>query len=688
MPITDIQKAAAEAQQWQAARGVSRHVRLVAGPGTGKSRTIEKRILHVLTEGADPQKVFVISFTRAACAELEERIGKFLIGTAHEAEATRLSISTMHALALRILRRANLLTQYPADPRLLDKWEQKHIYDMELAGQLGCNHTRAREIRSAHDTQWQTLDPASIDQAAITATERVGFNAFHAARTNLYSCVLPGEVVYKCVQNLRQGSILPESLPQIEHLVVDEFQDLNACDQEFIKLLSATGATLFVAGDDDQSIYSFRHADPSGIVNFGTTYAGCTSFELTDCFRCTPAVLEPATLLIEHNPDRLPKNLNPLYGNAVPAVVGRLEVWSFSSAAQEAQAIATSCRALLENGMYGMEDQILILLSQLNPSAVQLDPITRELSNLGLPFSEPSGADLLEDSAIRAVYVILRLIRDREQGEPDYVSHREMITLLSGVGESTARALSEDTVRNNANYRDLFYADLFPGWLRGRSARAVQRVKAVIEAVKNWSLTDLLEARLNDLGQIISTLIFSDPNQTAEPLATWLGFASKLPQQITLSELCEYLSTLPNEQETVLQRVHSRLGGSAAPGEVEQKKIRILTMHGAKGLSGKVVFIPSVCQDIIPSRRSMHAPGLLIEKRRLLYVSMTRAMAACILSHASLYTGAAAQALAQRPSVRLTRSQFLNEMGLTSVNRTDGLSALEAQAIVHDIQNL
>ena len=111
-------------------------------------------------------------------------------------------------------------------------------------------------------------------------------------------------------------------------------------------------------------------------------------------------------------------------------------------------------------------------------------------------------------------------------------------------------------------------------------------------------------------------------------------------------------------------------------------------MHGAKGLSGKIVFIPSLEQGILPSARALQAAGLVIEHRRLFYVSLTRAMAACIISHANLHTGPQAFALRQRAQVRLGRSQFLNEMQAVSVNRAAGLSAEEAQAIVADVDNL
>ena len=130
-------------------------------------------------------------------------------------------------------------------------------------------------------------------------------------------------MVYKCVDSIQQGAIQQAQLPVIEHLIVDEFQDLNKCDQEFIWQLGQGGAVLFVAGDDDQSIYmSLRHADPSGIVDFAVRYPNSQTHILNDVFRCTPNVLNPASTMIAVNPNRVAKNAVSLYQGATPPVMG------------------------------------------------------------------------------------------------------------------------------------------------------------------------------------------------------------------------------------------------------------------------------------------------------------------------------------------------------------------------------
>lgn len=568
---------------------------------------------------------------------------------------------------------------------MLDDWERRHIYDIELASTLHCGAGRASEIRLAHDAAWQTLQPQFVAQAAITPAEMQVFNAFHPARGNLYSCVLPGEVIYKCVEAISLGQIQPAQLPQIDHLVVDEFQDLNACDQQFVRQLSEQGATLFVAGDDDQSIYSFRHADPSGLVQFGATYPGSALYPLDDCFRCTPAVLRPAAQMITVNPQRVMKNPVSLYSTSNPPVNGLLQVWSYPSQQDEAHGIAESCQRLIQAGMEGQEDQLLILISD---RGLQLDLIAQALGNLGLLYDPPPGAGLLDDEAIRAVHCLIRVIRDISSGVNDYVAHRALLGLLSGVGPTTAKTVADLCVDHNQNFHGLFYLLAIPHWLGGRAHNAVSRTTDLIQAIQAWTLDDTVGARRQDFADQLHS-VFHGANQANAHVATWTALTDSLPDEMTLGELSEFFSSdTESDRRSILEVVTQRVG-AAMPAPVQQpKRIRLLTMHGAKGLSGKVVFIPTLEQGIMPSSRAIQAAGLVIEQRRLFYVSVTRAMAACIISHATRHTGPAAFRLGQRPVVMLPRSQFLNEMQIPSINRVNGLTEQEAAQIFADVSNL
>lgn len=689
MPITPEQSAHAENQQIIAARCSSQYARLVAGPGTGKSHTIERRVGFLLQEGAAPESIYAISFTRAACSDLHGRIVEHCHSIGLSGVGYEIKVSTMHSLALKILRRGSLLVAYPSTPIILDTWEQRAIYDKELSIQLACTVPRAREIRFAYEAHWQTLDSDYINQAVISEVEQRRYRPYHSSRTNLYCCVLPGEVIFKCVEAFNNGTLNSSNVPSISHLIVDEYQDLNACDQEFIRLLiSTSGASLFVAGDDDQSIYSFRHANPDGIVHFDQTYEGSEIFVLNDCFRCTPSILNAASRVIAFNPNRLEKNLTSLYGESSPPVYGEINSWAFSTPEDEARAIAESCRNLIDCGFEGRENEILILISN---RRIQLDILREALRVAGVPHAAPSTTTLVnEDDGLRAIYDILRILRNIRNDTPDYPAHRDLLGLLAGVGDSTVYGIADACISNNQNYHDLFYIDTLPVWLNVRQSGAMRRVRNIIENIRAWLLEDTLEERGEGIANVLSDIVFSASRNIDDKLEVWNSLVSFLPNQMNLDELYAFLNA-DNEQaqQAVLNGVGVRVGTEVSMGpEGNAGRVRILTMHGAKGLSGNVVFIPSAEQGIMPNINSLRATGLVIEQRRLFYVSVTRARVCCIVSHVSERTGPTAQMLVQRSRASLHRSQFLDEMGIPSVHRVTGLNTEEAGSIVEEANHL
>jgi superfamily I DNA/RNA helicase len=485
MPLTQQQIQAAAGQQDAAATDLTPQVRLIAGPGTGKSTCIEKRVDYLLSQHVAPSRVFVISFTRASTKDLKKRIVDHCAQSGRQQEAERLNISTMHSLALRALRLANLLHAFPADPMVLDDWEQEHIFDPELGLSGNFAPARAAEIREAYEAYWQTLQNTQLNP--VSPQEQVLFNAYYPSMKSLYSCLLPGEMVRLCVDQVRLGALDPANLLGVEHVIVDEFQDLNACDQEFVHALTQSGARLCVAGDDDQSIYSFRHAAPIGIQQFTGTYPGASSHQLQHCFRCTPRVLNPALQLIAANPGRLPKVLASVYSTAVPPVDGALRVWRFDTGGIEAREIAESCRALIAGGMAPRE--LLVLLA--NPR-IQLPPIEQALSASGLQFERPRGPALRNSLMGRLLLSLLRIIKNNQ----DYVAHRALLGLQNGVGTSTCHGIAQATTNANLNFRDLFYGALPGGVFTSRQGRAVTAVASICQQLTTWGLADTLGGQI------------------------------------------------------------------------------------------------------------------------------------------------------------------------------------------------
>lgn len=277
---TEILDAATTAQR-TVAQCPDRAVRLVAGPGAGKSRVIRDRVLWLASRGTPPESIAVVSFTRASSADLERDVSDAWTGAGLE-NPCPVRVGTLHALALRILRAAGLLEAFPVAPRVLDEWEMANIFDLELGIVIGeGSSVRRRDIRLDHEAFWSTgawLPPGlPTPDPAITSAERSGFDSYYRSRSSLYCYLLPSDITRRCFEYL-QSMPVEVGLPvPLTHLIVDEYQDLNPVDLALVREMQQRGAHPFVAGDDDQSIYFFRYALPAGFQGFEDAYAGATT---------------------------------------------------------------------------------------------------------------------------------------------------------------------------------------------------------------------------------------------------------------------------------------------------------------------------------------------------------------------------------------------------------------------------
>jgi DNA helicase-2/ATP-dependent DNA helicase PcrA len=666
MPITAQQIAVAEQVQHAAAHDASPQVRLIAGPGSGKSATIEERVNWLLGHRIPPAAICAVSFTRASSSDLRRRVHDFCVRRGHTG-ADQVRISTLHSLGLRLLRAAGQLAQYPVDPLVLDAWETENIFDSEFGHAFTLTKSRREAIRREHEAFWGTglwAPPNYIPPTpAVTATERKNFVAFHGPRTQAYACVLPGEIVRQCVSLLEKGLIDPITLLRFQHLIVDEFQDLNPLDLMFVDHLIQRGVQVFVAGDDDQSIYSFRFAAPTGIQQFPATYAGTGVHELTACFRCTPTVLAAAMdLMAAHAaPGRIAKHQHSLYGGSTPPVAGVVHRWRFANATAEARAIAESCRDLIAADMNPRE--ILILVSNqraLGPTLVQ------QLQQANVPFEHPREASFIDSDEGRLTLAMVRVICDRE----DYVSLRALLGLRRGVGIKTCHDICETVINNNLNFRDVFYNPIPAGIFATRPLKALDAVRGMCSTIATWSTTDTAASRSADIHNIIENHLDTDA------ASNWDSFFATLPTGINIEELRDYLWADTDEQQTaVIEAVFTRLGTNIPAAGVLPPRVRLMTMHGAKGLSARVVFIPGLEEEIFPGPWRRPFPGLVLEAARLLYVSITRARASCILTYSQgrLVNGVWSN---QAPS------RFTTNVGGAFTPRTNGLVAGEVSQII------
>ncbi len=673
MPLTQAQIQVAQAIQHAAAHEPAPQVRLVAGPGTGKSFAIEERVRWLLSQEVSSRGIYAVSFTRASARDLRQRIHDHCFKNV-QPQAGEISVTTLHSLALRMLRHAGMLEQYPADPLVLDDWELEHIFDAEFGQMSGISQkTRREQIRRDHEAFWSTgaWDPPNyiLPEPPINDDERESFRAFHKPRTQSYSCVLPGEIVRQCVEQMEAGTLNAVRLLSLEHLIVDEFQDLNPMDLRFIDRIAAQGAHVFVAGDDDQSIYSFRFASPAGIQKFIEKYPDCRNHTLRACFRCTPQVLNTGKTLISANsqPNRISKNLESLYEGAKPPLAGVVHRWRFHNGHSEAVGIAESCRKLIDTGINPRD--VIVLVSN---TKVLVPTLKRQLERAEVACELPRTEGFLDTDTGRLVQTIVRIVCNKS----DYVAHRVLFGIRPGVGPNTCANLTNKVIENNLNYVSVFFRQLPGGVFTGRSLRALEKTREICSQIHAWLESDTIDQRRGDITDIVKGFF-----QEAE-VERWLDYSNGLPTEMTIEELRDYLwaDTL-EEQAALLNAVLKRLNLPIPDVDDTPSNVRIMTMHGVKGLSAKVVFVPGLEEKILPGSKQTPYPGLVLESARLLYVSITRAKVACILSYAE-------NRIVYGKFDRRTPSRFVAALGGRFRYRDCGFSDVELLGIIDDASNL
>jgi len=670
MGFTQQQIDAAKIVQTQAAHDVSPQIRLVAGPGTGKSFSIGERVKWLIDIGVDPTRIFAISFTRAAAEDLEDGIFKYCAAIP---AASSINVSTLHSLALSILSKEGKLIQYPTSPRVLDEWEQRNIFDEELKNTNNYSIKRCGELRLHFEAIWSTGNPPlpfiSSPTPPISPAEQNIFRAYHSSRTQLYACLLPGEAVRQCVEHIRAGILDPRALLGIEHLIVDEYQDLNNCDVELIDIIARTGVSVFVSGDDDQSIYSFRYAYPDGIQTFPDRHINSGQHALQLCFRCTPTVLSAASNLLANNasPSRIPKYLQSAYSNSAPPVPGSVTSIIFQNDDIEAQAVAQSVSDLIAGGI--LPQDILILLSSRHAQLKKLENAMQKV-NVMLDIQQKIG--LSNDSTIRFVFSMLRILNNPN----DYLAYRSLLGLRSGVGVGSCVSIGNKVIANSLNFNNQFGAGISAAIFTQRELSAINGVVNIINSMASWDINDIIGQRSVEISNVLNI------HRSREEANLWSNWANNLPQEMTLKELENILSKRSEKDaRQKMMEVYTRLSLPLPQDLDPSNRVKVMTLHSSKGLSAKVVFIPGLEEQLIPGPWRSPYPGQVQEAARLLYVGITRARADCIISFAQ-------RRFMNGRTIAHDHSRFAVHLGVVFQQRNQGLLPAEVSTIVKNCINL
>ncbi len=353
----------------------SRYIRVLAGPGTGKSFALKRRVARLLEGGIAPARILPVTFTKVAAEDLHRELINMNVPGCENIHG-----STLHSLGMRMLSLQNVLAVTGRVARPLNRFEMDPLlYD--LPASFGSKREREKRIR-AYEAAWARLQHEQPGFAQTPAD--AAFQNLLIAWLRFHEGMLIGEIIPELYRYLRNNPVAPER-SLYDHVLVDEYQDLNKAEQAVVDLLS-TGAALCVVGDDDQSLYSFKHAHPEGIRTFAQTHTGCTDHALMDCYRCPTTVVAIANSLIGHNLDREPLQLTPIVANGP----GEMWIAQFSDVAHEASAIATFVDSQI-NKQGRQPGEILILrsdalsairsMTRSKPAVSRRSPTTRRVSS-------------------------------------------------------------------------------------------------------------------------------------------------------------------------------------------------------------------------------------------------------------------------------------------------------------------
>ena len=614
-----------------------KRLRVVAGPGTGKSFALMRRVARLLEEGQEPSRVLAVTFTRNAAASLVQDLSEIGVTGCEKVNAR-----TLHSFCFSLLNREEVFTYLNRTPRPVITFPKAGSLQFEASTMLsdliqeekkfGGKRDCTKRIR-AFEAAWarlQSQQPGwpqdSMDQ--LFEQHLIAWLRFHNA-------MLIGELVPEALRYLRNNP-MSNALIAFDHVIVDEYQDLNRAEQEVVDLLAGNDASAIV-GDPDQSIYSFRHANPEGIDDFSNRHSTTYDEHLTECRRCPTRVVTLADHLIGHN--YLPGTPSRL--RAMPSNnQGEVHIVQWRNPDEEIQGISDYVDHLLSVPLYDPKD--ILILTPRRPLAYR---IRDAISGNGRPVHSFYQEEALENEAAQRALALLTLLNDPD----DRVALRWWLGHRSQNGRSGAyrrlRQHCEDTGSSpEESLESVIRGDLkLPGITS--LLKPFNDLKKITERLSKLTLTDLVEQLLPDANEGCAIL---------RDVAVRGVENSK-----TLGELFDHITTYITQPEVP-----------------EGDFVRIMSPQKSKGLTSKVVIVTSCVEGLLPlvdtSLSVQEQEESVREQRRLFYVAITRCTDILVISSITgiEYGPAKAMGIQVNPGFgrfgRTITSRFINELGPTA----------------------
>lgn len=610
---------------------------VLAGAGSGKTRVITRKIAWLIAEcGIAPDAIAALTFTNKAAREMKSRAGKLLRGR----QARGLNVSTFHTLGLRILRAERARLGYRRGFSLFDAEDGRQLVRDILkerrddrAEMIDAIQAQISAHKSALSTPDEAIAGAQDDAALHTA------RAYEAYQRHLraYNAVDFDDLIAQPVHLFRgEPAVLEVWQNRLRYLLIDEYQDTNGAQYEFLKLLAGARAALTAVGDDDQSVYSWRGARPENLTHLKRDFPQLKVVKLEQNYRSAPRILRAANGLIAHNPHLFAKRLWSELGECAP-----IKVLDCADERDEADRVAAEIanHRLLNRLDYGS----YAILYRGNHQARAMERALREQQ---IPYAVSGGTSFFDRSEVRDVLAYLRLIANPD----DDAAFLRIVNLpRREIGAATLEKLGGYAGERHSS---LFSACFEIGLAAVLGPRQQVRLRQFAEFIGRLGESNATPAAL--ARQLIDAIGYADwlrdacrdartaerRMENVEELLNWLDNLVKQDPERDLAAILSHMSLM------------DRLDKTESAEKPDQAQL--MTLHAAKGLEFSCVFLIGFEEGILPHRENLEEPGVE-EERRLAYVGITRAQRCLYLSYA-------ARRRRFGEDVACEPSRFLNEL--------------------------
>ena len=613
---------------------------IVAGAGSGKTRVLTTRLIHIINEKkAWANQLLCVTFTNKAAKEIQNRVMSYIKGSSNAVPW----LGTFHSISVKFLRRYAEALNYKSNFTILDTDDQKKLIRNIVKGQDLDAKKFSPQLIMYHIDQWKNkgLLPRNvkIEKSGSIVKSILKVYEIYQNKTKDLNAFDFGDLILFCVKLFEEHKDIREIYQNnFKYILVDEFQDTNYIQNKWLNLLVNDNQNICCVGDDDQSIYSWRGAEIKNFLTFDQIYKNCKVFKLEQNYRSTKNILETASSLISNNSNRVGKKL-----------------WS---SANQGELVKLNCYKTGKDEAQGISDIIEHNLKKkysLNNVSILVRAIyqTREFEErflqVGIGYRVLGGIKFYERAEIKDAVSYLRIINQKYD---DLALERIIGTPRRGVGENTLNQIYSFGSNNKLCLEDSIIKILEKGGFKPKIKSALTQLINMIHKWRKDSLNmkhyDLLKLVLDESGY-----------------SSMLKNKKDLENENRLENLKELLRAMQDYDGLQSFLEHVALATSIDQ-EWEGAKVNMMTMHGAKGLEFDVVFLPGWEEGLFPHQKSLEEKGdfALEEERRLAYVGITRAKKEAYLSFAMkrAYHGDWMDALPSR---------FINEIPDDSVEKNE-----------------